>query len=140
MDAKSDGYTGTVEGHYYYDVQVKDDEYFVYPTLWNNEKEKFVREDNMIIYTDKDNVYYMDVLTSDPYNHAVARTLKVKEGMDKEKRVMQAFNNFALSEFHLGVYNVFLLGTDTEGNPNIDQVVHRVEDIAFTPEQLDFIL
>lgn len=112
-ETESDGYTGTVQGRYYYDVQVKDDEYYVYPTLWDNEKEAFVRQDEMIIYTDPEYVYYMDQLTTDPYNSAVIQPLKIEEGMDKEKRILQAFKNFVSSNFTLGVYNIFILGVDT---------------------------
>lgn len=120
-ETESDGYTGTVQGRYYYDVQVKDDEYYVYPTLWDNEKEAFVRQDEMIIYTDPEYVYYMDQLTTDPYNSAVIQPLKIEEGMDKEKRILQAFKNFVSSNFTLGVYNIFILGVDTQGNPDINK-------------------
>lgn len=120
-ETESDGYTGTVQGRYYYDVQVKDGEYYVYPTLWDNEKEAFVRKDEMIIYTDPEYVYYMDQLTTDPYNPAVIQPLKIKEGMDKEKRILQAFSNFVSSNFTLAVYNIFILGVDTEGNPDINK-------------------
>ena len=38
VETLSDGYTGTVNGHYNYEVVTKGEDYEIYPTLWNNEK------------------------------------------------------------------------------------------------------
>lgn len=108
VDTHSDGYTGTVAGHYNYDVEIKDGEYFVYPTLWNNALNAFVRTDETVVYTQGDNVYYSANTNVDPYTHVDIRTLVVEAGMEKPKRVIQAFKYFADDLFSFGNYNLFV--------------------------------
>lgn len=119
VETLSDGYTGTVNGHYNYEVVTKGEDYEIYPTLWNNEKEQFVRADEMVVYTNGDTVFYVTRTTKDPYNHAVISELVVEEGMEKDKRTLQAFQLFSDDLFSIGNYNVFLTHKiDVAENPS----------------------
>jgi len=119
VETLSDGYTGTVNGHYNYEVVTKGEDYEIYPTLWNNEKAQFVKADEMVVYTNGDTVFYVTRTTKDPYNHAVISELIVEEGMDKDKRTLQAFQLFADDLFSIGNYNVFLTHQiDVVDSPN----------------------
>lgn len=119
VETLSDGYTGTVNGHYNYEVVTKGEDYEIYPTLWNNEKAQFVKADEMVVYTNGDTVFYVTRTTKDPYNHAVISELIVEEGMDKDKRTLQAFRLFADDLFSIGNYNVFLTHQiDVVDSPN----------------------
>lgn len=119
VETLSDGYTGTVNGHYNYEVVTKGDDYEIYPTLWNNEKAQFVRADEMVVYTNGDTVFYVTRTTKDPYNHAVISELVVEEGMEKDKRTLQAFQLFSDDLFSIGNYNVFLTHKiDVAENPS----------------------
>lgn len=119
VETLSDGYTGTVNGHYNYEVVTKGEDYEIYPTLWNNEKAQFVKADEMVVYTNGDTVFYVTRTTKDPYNHAVISELIVEEGMDKDKRILQAFQLFADDLFSIGNYNVFLTHQiDVVDSPN----------------------
>lgn len=119
VETLSDGYTGTVNGHYNYEVVIKGEDYEIYPTLWNNEKAQFVKANEMVVYTNGDTVFYVTRTTKDPYNHAVISELIVEEGMDKDKRTLQAFQLFADDLFSIGNYNVFLTHQiDVVDSPN----------------------
>ena len=119
VETLSDGYTGTVNGHYNYEVVTKGEDYEIYPTLWNNEKAQFVRADEMVVYTNGDTVFYVTRTTKDPYNHAVISELVVEEGMEKDKRTLQAFQLFSDDLFSIGNYNVFLTHKiDVAENPS----------------------
>lgn len=119
VETLSDGYTGTVNGHYNYEVVTRGEDYEIYPTLWNNEKAQFVKADEMVVYTNGDTVFYVTRTTKDPYNHAVISELIVEEGMDKDKRTLQAFRLFADDLFSIGNYNVFLTHQiDVVDSPN----------------------
>lgn len=119
VETLSDGYTGTVNGHYNYEVVTKGEDYEIYPTLWNNEKAQFVKADEMVVYTNGDTVFYVTRTTKDPYNHAIISELIVEEGMDKDKRTLQAFRLFADDLFSIGNYNVFLTHQiDVVDSPN----------------------
>lgn len=119
VETLSDGYTGTVNGHYNYEVVTNGEDYEIYPTLWNNEKAQFVKADEMVVYTNGDTVFYVTRTTKDPYNHAVISELIVEEGMDKDKRTLQAFRLFADDLFSIGNYNVFLTHQiDVVDSPN----------------------
>ncbi|AYJ73527.1 major tail protein [Enterococcus phage EfV12-phi1] len=119
VETLSDGYTGIVNGHYNYEVVTKGEDYEIYPTLWNNEKAQFVKANEMVVYTNGDTVFYVTRTTKDPYNHAVISELIVEEGMDKDKRTLQAFRLFADDLFSIGNYNVFLTHQiDVVDSPN----------------------
>ena len=126
VETLSDGYTGTVNGHYNYEVVTKGEDYEIYPTLWNNEKAQFVKADEMVVYTNGDTVFYVTRTTKDPYNHAVISELIVEEGMDKDKRTLQAFQLFADDLFSIGNYNVFLTHqidvVDSPSNVKVESV------------------
>ena len=126
VETLSDGYTGTVNGHYNYEVVTKGEDYEIYPTLWNNEKSQFVKADEMVVYTNGDTVFYVTRTTKDPYNHAVISELIVEEGMDKDKRTLQAFRLFADDLFSIGNYNVFLTHqidvVDSPSNVKVESV------------------
>ena len=126
VETLSDGYTGTVNGHYNYEVVTKGEDYEIYPTLWNNEKAQFVKADEMVVYTNGDTVFYVTRTIKDPYNHAVISELIVEEGMDKDKRTLQAFQLFADDLFSIGNYNVFLTHqidvVDSPSNVKVESV------------------
>lgn len=120
VETISDGYTGTVSGHYNYEIDQKSEETYIYPVFWNDKLNKFIRSDELVVYTNKNKVYYVCKTTIDPYNHAVVDELTVGEGMDKDKRTLQAFKLFVNDLFSFGSYNIFLTGNlSLENNPDI---------------------
>lgn len=73
----------------------------------------------MVVYTNGDTVFYVTRTTKDPYNHAVISELVVEEGMEKDKRTLQAFQLFSDDLFSIGNYNVFLTHKiDVAENPS----------------------
>lgn len=123
VDTLSDGYTGTFAGHYNYEVLYKDEEYQIYPTFWNETDKAFVHSDEMVVYTKENQVFFVDRTTSDPYNPAVVDSFVIEEGMDKDKRTLQAFKRFADSLFRIGNYNLFIAsGVSEADSPNFARV------------------
>lgn len=104
----SDGYTGTVQGAYAYEVKKSGTDYKVSELIYDKGKNKFTPADAPIIMTDDDTIFFVTRTLIDPYNYPVISEATVKAHEVKEKQVLQAFIAFAEDRFKLGVYNVFL--------------------------------
>lgn len=132
IETMSDGYTGTVEGRYNYGVEVKNGEYFIYPTHWDILRNQFVREPALVVYTDQNVVYFSANVNKDPYTPTDIKKLIVYDYMEKDKRVVQAFKIFANEAFSMGNYNLFLKDVIVKDNP----AVKRVKGISLNPASL----
>lgn len=122
VETRSDGYTGTVAGNYNYEVEMSENEYYIYPTFWDDYKEKFVRQDALVVYTSGNTVYTAGNIGEDPFSPTEIRKLIVYDYMQKDKRVVQAFKIFANEAFTIGKYNIFVKDVIAKDNPNITRV------------------
>lgn len=108
VNALSDGYTGTVEGTYVYEVKKSESNYKVNEVLYSAKDNSFSLSDEPIIMTDGDTIFYITHTTKDPYNFAEVAEAEVAGHELKEKQILQAFLAFAEGKFKFGEYNVFL--------------------------------
>lgn len=122
VETRSDGYTGTVAGNYNYEVEMSANEYYIYPTFWDDYEEKFERQDALVVYTSGNTVYTAGNIREDPFSPTEIRKLIVYNYMQKDKRVVQAFKIFANEAFTIGKYNIFIKDIIAKDNPNIIHV------------------
>lgn len=108
VTALSDGYTGTVDGTYVYEVKKNGADYKVNEMLYSAKDDTFSLSDEPIIMTDGDTIFYITRTTKDPYNFPAVSEAEVASHEVLEKQILQAFIAFAEDKFKFGNYNVFL--------------------------------
>lgn len=119
VETDQDGYFNIYKGLHPYKIIEEDGDYIVYPTEWDTDG-NLTNKAFPIIRTDDGDVFFIKGDRNDPYNSPNIQEITT-EGMSLEKKVLEAFNAYAYSQYTLGqnpiyvfVANEFGVGTDDE--------------------------
>lgn len=108
VETKNFTFPGVNNGNHFYQIKKVDADYAVYPVKLNADSTAYVAEDEPVILTADDTVFFYVRRDLAPYMNNKFQQKTIEDGEVKEQLLLAAFSAYAQSKYSMGSYNILL--------------------------------